>query len=240
MWSEAGKRAGFVIALCLTVGLVGYAWYVRSDVHTYLGARKLPEWKWWYAVPRPLPNTDDFGPAGTKLSYFGYEFKVPWKRIQKQWGDGTIIHVLFAANQDLTFVNPSRWQGRFLFSDVPADLRYETLSSILSATPADMCPLRSRPHFRRGWDLVQKKAIFLGHGGPFQIFTVDLNRFRGFEIIAANGASIVFFDRGGREFSIAVSTGPGDQPRITQANIKQILQTFSPAPPDGPRDDFGP
>jgi hypothetical protein len=65
-------------------------------------AKKVPAVK---VVPRPLADYSVSDAPRTVLSYFGYEFEVPWNASfkQKGYGKGGLVSLQFESGQVLTF-----------------------------------------------------------------------------------------------------------------------------------------
>src|SRR5882757_5763976 len=73
-------------------------------------ARKLPGVK---VAPRPLADYSVSDASGTALSYFGYEFDVPWNASfkEKAFSKNGIVQIEFESGQNVTFIVPRNQSG---------------------------------------------------------------------------------------------------------------------------------
>ncbi len=79
-WKRVLTSLGIVVVACVTyLWLFGTQTFFALEAH--YTARKLPFVR---RIPVPLPDLSVSRVAGTTLSYFGYEFEVPWTDIDTE------------------------------------------------------------------------------------------------------------------------------------------------------------
>jgi hypothetical protein len=183
---------------------------------------------------------------GRKLSYFGYEFEVPWDDLDqgkmKQVGKGQLIAfrsgnaLLFSKAAPKEFVQTflsttkvgpdkvrSLWGEEALRSD------YSLHLLILEATPGEVSLFTRREDAVRSSMLILFKGIMTPRGGESGIFRVRTDRFQGFQYGDPQARPKllnvdIFADDGGLSFAFA-QKGQGLSPAITQAEINRVIQT---------------
>ena len=74
------RRIVVTVALTVTIIFVGVSWVALVALSFY-AARKVPPVA--RVVPTDLKDTSVSEAPGTKLSYFGYEFEVPWSDLDE-------------------------------------------------------------------------------------------------------------------------------------------------------------
>lgn len=226
--------------------MLGCGIYFGPQIHVYLELRHIMGPRSLGEVPRPLADTTMSKSPGTTLLYFGYRFEVPWVGIRKETNEGRWVTVFFKAGQEVSFFNPNYFQDDTLLGDAkwqpevfreafgthPAGSKYAHLKAALSMSPSRLSPFRSRRHFAQDRVYLETKGLWLEHSGLIDIFTVQTTAYKGFEtsgISHDGGAAVTLFDAADREFHIAVSRASSSAPKLTQAEINRIIQTFGPA-----------
>jgi hypothetical protein len=187
---------------------------------------------------------------GQRLSYFGYEFEVPWDIDQektKQTGKMQLIvfrsgnAILFsrAAPKEFvqTFLTTTKVDPekvRNLWGEEALESDYSLHRLILEATPGEVTMFTRREDAVRSSMLILFKGIMTPRGGESGIFRVRTGEFRGFQYgdPQARPKSLnveIFADDGGLGFVFA-QRSEGLFPAITQAEINRVIQTVRKIP----------
>jgi hypothetical protein len=209
-------------------------------------------WKFPVVRKTPVELTDlSVSQApGQRISYFGYEFDVPWEIDQEKTKQtGKMELVAFRSGNALLFskaapkefvrtflsatkVNPDKvrnlWGEDVLASD------YSLYRFILEATPPQVTLFTRREDAVRNSMLILFKGIMTPRGGESGIFRVRTDKFRGFQYgdPQARPKSLnveIFADDGGLSFAFA-QRGEGPASAITQAEINRVIQTVHRIP----------
>jgi hypothetical protein len=209
-------------------------------------------WKFPVAKETPVELTDlSISQAqGPRLSYFGYEFEVPWDIDQEKTKQtGKMEHIAFHSGNALLFSKaaPKEFVQTFLSStrvdpnNVRKLLGEEALESdyslhrlILEATPGQVTLFTRREDVVRNSMLLLFKGVMMPRGGESGIFRVRTGKFQGFQYgdPQARPKSLnveIFADDGGLSFAFAQRSG-GPAPAITQAEINRVVQTVRKIP----------
>ena len=196
-------------------------------------------------TPKELTDLSVSQAPGQKLSYFGYEFEVPWdldEQKTKQIGKMELIAfrsgnaILFskAAPREFvqtflssTKVDPDKvrnfWGEEALESD------YSLHRLILEATPGQVTLFTRREDAARGAMLLVMKGIMIPRSGESGVFRLRTGKFQGFQYgdPQARPKSLnveIFADDGGLSFAFA-QKAEGTALAITQAEINRVVQT---------------
>lgn len=247
------RHSAWAAGLCAVfLGVLGCGLYFGGQIKFCYEVRRITGPPALWASPQPLDDTTVSPAPGTTLAYFGYRFEVPWVGIRKETNEGRWVRVFFKSGQEVSFFNPNYFQYDTLLGDAkwqpevfreafgahPAGSKYEHLKAALSMSPSRLSPFRSRRHFAQDRVYLETKALWLEHSGLIDIFTVQTTAYKGFEtsgISHDGGAAVTLFDAADRQFHIAVSRASSSAPKLTQAEINRVIQTFGPAP-SGPPD----
>src|SRR5713101_4612556 len=213
-------------------------------------------WKFPLVWKTPMELTDlSISQApGQRLSYFGYEFEVPWSDLDegkmKRMGKGQLIAfrsgnailVLRAAPKEFvqTFLSTTKVgpdNVRNLWGEEALESDYSLHRLILEATPGEVTLFTRREDAVRSSMLVLFKGIMTPRGGESGIFRVRTDKFQGFQYgdPQARPKSLnveIFADDGGLGFVFA-QRGEGLFPAITQAEINRVIQTVRKIPERG-------
>jgi hypothetical protein len=195
------------------------------------------------STPRDLPDLTVSSKSGQKLSYFGYEFEVPWEVDEaKTKQTGKMQLVAFRSGNALLFsrMAPKEFVDTFLKTD-PQGLRrlyeedalasdYSLHRLILEATPASVGLLTPRKEAAGRAMLLVFKGIMVPRGGESGIFRVRTKDFQGFQYgdPQQRPKSVdveIFADDGGLAF-IFTQQEKGAVPAITQAEINGTIQSL--------------
>jgi hypothetical protein len=228
---------GAIVLLCVL-----YAWFFGLQTMALFETRKLarraPIVK---ETPRPLPDTSISWPPGTKLSYFGYEFEVPWsdlddpktkrggKNVVLTFRSGRLLRVGIAqprefVNTILEQINPQSF--RQFYGDLPLQSDYAMWSLIANATPEKVNLLSSQQEAVGIPMLLVIKAIAVPEESA--IYSLQTDEFKGFQFgdPERHPRHIVvdlFADDGGLEFAFFGEPGQ-NRLEISQAEINCVVQ----------------
>jgi hypothetical protein len=188
--------------------------------------------------------------SGQRLSYFGYEFEVPWDIDQektKQIGKMELIAfrsgnaILFsrAAPKEFvqTFLSATKVDQdkvRRLWGEEALKSDYSLHRLILEATPGEVSLFTRREDAVRSSMLILFKGIMMPRDGESGIFRVRTDKFRGFQYgdpqMRPKSLNVeIFADDGGLYFVFA-QRSEGPAPAITQAEINRVIQTVRKIP----------
>ena len=237
------------ILLGLGVAVLGCGAYIwLFGVQTALAlearyvARKMPVvWN----LPAKLPDSSVSRSPGKKLSYFGYEFEVPWDDIDeaksRTIGERKAIIAFHSGNAmsvwsgpPREFVNSVVSMGtdrdafRQMYGDEALRSDYELNRLMLTTTPDKITPFISKKRAVSQSMLVLMKGISAPRGADSGIFAVSADGFRGFQYGHPPDSywfSVeLFSESGSLDFTFAQkANGPTV---IAQKDINRILQTL--------------
>jgi hypothetical protein len=213
-------------------------------------------WKFPAVRKAPVELTDlSVSPAmGQKLSYFGYEFEVPWDDLDegktKQIGAIQLIvfrsgnAILFSRMAPREFVETflantkiDRNNFRKLCGDGALESDYSLKRLILEVTPGQINLMTPRPEAARGAMLLVMKGVMIPRGGESGIFRVRSGNFQGFQfgdpLSRPKAMSVeIFGEEGGLSFIFAQkekAAGLG----IAQGEMNRVVQTARKIPAEG-------
>jgi hypothetical protein len=233
-------RVGILIAfLTLLFSLLGPP--IGIFVMTRLEARKVPALK---VAPLKLADYSVSNSSGTTLSYFGYEFDVPWNANFKQKVGKNLAEVQFESGQYVVFIVPENQSGllteivedhslnmgnlRLVFGDLMKRSAYDQYGVLLNTTPEGIQAFGPRAEAVRGVTLLTIKAIAFGPGLESGAFSFDLPGKRGFQIgdpQKSKRVDLEVFDTAGHH--IEISCGPTNgNVRFSQPELNRILTSI--------------
>jgi hypothetical protein len=242
------KRKRILIALGIAV-LVGgtYLWLfgvqtISSLIVRYT-CRKMPDVS---KTPIPLPDSSISSVPHRKMSYFGYEFEVPWDDIDEQKGKtaGTIRVTSFSSGNAFWFSTfpPKEFVNtvmkstkldsqsyRQLYGDDAFASDYAFHQKMLQITPSEITPFVSRRQAMAGQMLLLVKAISMPKATS-GIFSIRAPGFEGFQFEDPQSRPFrisdeLFSDDGGIELIFYQKVG-GSVPAISQPEINRILRSI--------------
>lgn len=246
------KRKRILIALGIAVIVAGiYLWLFSVQTMTALMVRyqfrNMPDVA---KTPAALTDSSISDVSHKRVSYFGYEFELPWDDLDEQ-KDKTAgqIHTsyfhsgntfLFSAFPPKEFVNELMESGKLdprgfrqLYGDEAFESDYGLHKKILQITPSEITPFISRRQAVVGTTLLVIKAITMpkADSGIFVIQTQDL---RGFQFESPQGRPSRITDElyssdGGIDL-IFFQKGAGSAPSISQAEINRVIQSVHKVP----------
>jgi hypothetical protein len=233
-------RVGILIAL-LTVLLNLLGPPIGILVTTRMEARKVPAVK---VAPQELADYSVSNSSGTTLSYFGYEFDVPWTANFKQKVGKNLVEVQFESGQNVIFIVPENQGGllteivedrslnmgdlRLVFGDLMKRSAYDQYGVLLNTTPESIQAFGPRAEAVRGVTLLTIKAIAFGPGLESGAFSFDLHAKRGFQIGAPQKSKRVdleVFDTAGHHVEILCGSTNGNI-RFSQPELNRILASL--------------
>jgi hypothetical protein len=191
---------------------------------------------------RPLADYSVSDSPGTKLSYFGYEFEVPWHTSVKEKKVGqNVMELKFDSGQNLIFIVPANQTGllteivqdqslqvkdlQFVFGDLMNRSAYDQYGTLLNTTPQSIRAFGPRSEAIRGVTLLTIKAIAFGPGLESGAFSFDVPGKRGFQIgdpQKSKRVDLEVFDSAGHHIEILCGSTNG----FSQAEINRIVMSL--------------
>jgi hypothetical protein len=234
-------RVGILIAfLTVLINLLGPP--IGIVVTTRMEARRVPAVK---IATQALSDYSVSDAPGTTLSYFGYEFEVPWNASFKERTVGnTLVQLKFQSGQDVLFIVPANQGGllteivqnqslkmgdlQLVFGDLVNRSAYDQYGVLLNTTPQSIRAFGPRADAVRGVTLLTIKAIAVGRGLETGAFSFALTGKRGFQIGDPQKSSRVdleVFDSTGHHIEILCSTTNG-RGRFSQSELNRMLTSL--------------
>jgi hypothetical protein len=243
------KRKRTLISLGVATVLCGtYLWFFGVQTFMALEARNVarntPVVR---RIPVELPDLSISRTPGKKLSYFGYEFEVPWDDIDQAksrivganraiiaFRSGNALSVWSGSPHE--FVNTTLSSGKInrdtfrkIYGDAALESDYSFQRIILEATPNKITPLMPKELAISQAMLLVMKAISLPSGADSGIFAVTTGEFHGFQFgqpqSSPRGINVeLYSDNASLAFIFSKKlNGPIV---ITQPDINRVLQTI--------------
>jgi hypothetical protein len=234
-------RVGILIAfLAVVIDLLGPP--ISIFLTTRMETRKVPAVK---IATRVLSDYSVSDAPGMKLSYFGYEFEVPWNASFKEKIVGkTLVQLKFQSGQDVLFIVPSGQGGllteivqdqslkmgrlQLVFGDLMNRSAYDQYGVLLNTTPQSIRAFGPRAEAVRGVTLLTIKAIAFGPGLETGAFSFVLPGKRGFQIgdpRKSRRVDLEVFDSTGHHIEILCGSTNGSI-RFSQPELNRILSTL--------------
>jgi len=246
-WRRILTRLGIGLAIVVAV-LYAYVFFFGGPF--FLIKRGFKDPVMWRA-PAPLPDLTISMAPGMKLSYFGWEFEVPWndldpnksKTIGKppwQWqligfrSGMQIVFIRHPAHEWLKLLREHKVSEKELsalsklLGVQASSSEYAFTRAALETTPDQLTPFTLRREGVRLAILLLFKSLQIGvlfHKSA--IFMIDTTAFRGFQYGDPQGhqreiEDVLYADSGGVEFWF--NPCPPKQ-EISQAEINRVIQT---------------
>jgi hypothetical protein len=247
-------RARILIGLFVVLLLcVAYLWFFGFQTLILLEARyltrKAPATK---LAPAQLTDLSISRSPGRKLSYFGYEFEVPWNDVDEAKSgpipDTNKAMIVFQSGNSL-----SVWHGspraflnqvlsndkidqntlRRIVGDEALQSDYALYRTLLQVTPDKMTPFQSQSDAANQALLLLVKGFCMPPGADSGVFAVSAGEFSGFQFGRAQNQS---GEVSVRLFSATSSLNfifrqpAGGPVAISQPDVNRILQTLHKAP----------
>lgn len=202
-------------------------------------------------APRPLGDYSVSASPTTALSYFGYEFEVPWNVAFKvKGGKAGIVALQFDSGQSLVFNAPTNQGGlftelvqdrsmnmanwRIILGDLSNRSAYDQEAVLLSTTPESVRAFGPRAEAVRGATLLTIKAIAVGPGLPTGVFSFQVEDKRGFQIgdpRKSKRVDLEVFGMGGHHVEVFFFAGK-DSAQLSQSEINRVLISLHPVATD--------
>ena len=242
-WKRVLISLGFVIVACVT-----YLWFFGAQTFLVLEAhnvsRKLPFVK---LTPTELTDLSISQAPGMNLSYFGYEFEVPWTDIDqdktKIFGGNKAI-IAFRSGNALSiwsgppheFMNGVFEQGKIdrgtfqkVYGDEALRSDYNFMRLILDTTPERITVLSSEKTAMSQGALLMVKAICVPGDPNSGIFAVQGKELRGFQYGRPQNPpkrlSVELFPENGH-VELLFGQKENGPTVISQADINRVVQTI--------------
>jgi len=202
--------------------------------------------------PRPLSNYSKPDAPGAVVSYFGYEFEVPWKKDFKEKGivRSGLVQLESRSGQNLTFIAPENQNGlltemvqdesmhmknlQVVFGDLVNHSAFDQYAALLNTTPSTIRAFGPRAEATRGMTLLTMKALAFGPGMETGVFSFELPDKRGFQIgdpSKSNRVDFEVFDMEGHHLEI-ICIALKDSARFSQPELNQVLTSLHAFAPE--------
>jgi hypothetical protein len=197
-------------------------------------------------APIALADHSVSNSPGRTLSYFGYEFAVPWNVEFKErvLDKSALVQLKFESGQDLIFAVPVNQAGlltevaedrslkmgylRLVFGDLMKRSAYEQYEALLNTTPQNIRAFGPRAEAARGVALLTIKAIAFGPRLESGIFTFALPDKHGFQIgdpQKSRRVDLEVFDSAGHHVEILCGS-TNSSIRLSQSELNRILTSL--------------
>jgi hypothetical protein len=224
----------FIWLFGVQTGCVLQAWNI---------GRKVPEVK---NTPRDLTDLSVNSSSGTRLSYFGYTFEIPWNDVDdaksKKIGSMQVLAFHSGMAMVISSVSPREFveliakesggeevlRREYGAEIVSSDFNFYRV--MLSTTPASVRVFGSRQDAISAFLLVFTKATSVPQPASSGIYSIHTPIFQGFQFGEPHhGAGKVIVDlwdeKGGIELHL-LCFGKCSAPAITQADLNRISQSM--------------
>ena len=243
-------RARVLIGLFVVLLLcVAYLWFFGFQTLILLEARFLTRKAPAVSLaPAPLQDLSISRSAGRKLSYFGYEFEVPWNDVDEAKSgvnaDKNKVMIVFQSGNTL-----SVWHGspraflntvlsndkidqntlRRIVGDEALQSDFALYRTILQMTPEKMTPFESQTDAANQALLLLVKGFSMPPGADSGVFTVTAGEFSGFQFGRPQNqfseVSVRLFSNSS-SLNFIFKQNPGSPAVISQSDINRLLQTL--------------
>jgi len=216
----------------------------------YMTRREAKAFPYINVTPQPLKDSSVSSAPGKMISYFGYEFTVPWNTNFKEVapaGNG-FVALKFESGTSMTFQIATDQDG--LLSEIVKDPKlnmkslqdgfpdllkrsaYDQYDALYSVTPASIHAFGPRVEATRGMLLLTLKLMAAPAGLESGMFRFEFPGMHGFQIgdpQKTNRTTLDIFDINGHNVEISLFTR--DANRLSQPELNRILATLHAAPP---------
>ncbi len=245
-WMRVLVGLGIAVLAC---GI--YLWFFGVQTFSALEARyiarKMPVVK---KVPVELPDLSVSQASGKKLSYFGYEFEVPWDDIDEvksrtiggnkaiiAFKSGNVLSVWSGSPRE--FVNTVLSSGKIdqdtfrqIYGDEALQSDYALHRIMLETTPDEITPFVSKRDAISRAVLLVMKGISSPRGSESGVFSVKAGEFTGFQygrpLNPPGGLSVELFAASG-SLDFIFGQRVNGSTVISQPDINRILYTLHKA-----------
>jgi hypothetical protein len=246
-WKRVLISFGIVIVACVTyLWLFGTQTFFVLEAHS--AAQKLPFVK---LTPIELTDLSVSQAPGMKLSYFGYEFEIPWTDIDKEKtkviGGNKAIFVFRSGNALSVWSGPphefmnglleqekiDRETFRKVYGDEVLRSDYNFMRLILETTPDKITLLSTKKTAVSQGLLLTVKAICVPGDPNSGIFAVQGKKFKGFQYGRPQSPpkhlSVELFPEDGH-LDLLFGQKENGPTVISQADINRVVQTIHKVP----------
>jgi hypothetical protein len=199
-----------------------------------------------WVAPQPLADYSVSSAPTLALSYFGYEFEVPWNAgfKVKAIGKGGLVQLQFDSGQNITFIVPGNQSGllseivqdrslnmanlQLFLGDLTNSSAYDQQAALLSTTPKSVRAFGPRTQAVRGVTLLTLKAIAVGPGLATGVFSFEFPDKRGFQIgdpQKSKRVDLEVFGMGGHHVEMILFAGKASA-SLSQAEINRIITSL--------------
>ena len=203
--------------------------------------KTLPHDQSLYAMPEQLISTESSEGLGTTLSYFGYQFEVPWIGVENQYQGPSLVVVRFNSGQVVMFQNPMETlkilkATRKVFEawgNTAALSNYSAYDYVLHVTPRQMSVFMPRQEAVRVAALLPIKYAF-AYKSESGLYSFDWANIKGFQCGSPGLTRTIIvnaFDRNDAPIQLIFSTKDGSQAVLSQSDINRVLTTIRLSPP---------
>jgi hypothetical protein len=217
-------------------------WYVRQEAAHNPGAAM---------IPTPLRDTSISTTPGTTVTFFGYQFELPWQGPVAVKNPGDYLAVAYPSSGQITvgFFNPAKNEG--LVKAMRDDLKkrgmdprnfdallgaqsdYEMERAIWYTTPAQLSLLfpRRKEVFAATRLMIKGVEEREARTGVYAFAIGTLHGFQFGDPARANSIHIDAFDDQDQKFEFLFGSKSGFTSALKQGEINRVLQTLLPASP---------
>jgi hypothetical protein len=234
----------FVLSLVLVYALI----FGRATLFVWNEKKEAAKNPALAIVPVPLPDTSISNAQGTTVSFFGYQFEVPWQvSIQKERESFAAFVISQSGQQGISFINPARTPGfvKMMKDDLGPQFGYLTLlyggqatrsdydfvRAVLNSSPSQLSIVMPRSNEVRAANLLLMKEAEI-NGAETGLYSFEFGRLRGFQRgdpARSKGVNIEAFDAENHKFKFVFGNKAGPNAGLTQGDINRVLQTLRPA-----------
>ena len=230
--------------------LLAYAFlFGPQTLATYFARKTARELPVMNQVPAQIQDLSISKAYGTKLSYFGYEFEVPWEDVDKTktrvldesravvaFQSGNALSIFVGGPHDfvddvLKMAKTNRANFDSAYGEGVAESDYAFNRVILAAKPLDMNPFMSRRLAASRGFLLTLKAISIPGSAVSGIFEVRTPLFQGFQFGQPSGSAgrinLDLYTKDSAIEMIFVQKKNGPAP-IHQSDINRVIATLHP------------
>jgi hypothetical protein len=246
------KRKHTLVTLGVAVIACGiYLWFFGAQSgDTLLACYEYHKFPDVAKIPVPLPDLSISNVPHRQVSYFGYQFELPWDDVdeQKSKTAGTIHVTAFQSGNAFWFstfppkdfvneimkgsnLDPQRF--RQVYGDNAFESDYGFHRLMLGTTPSEITPFVSRRQVVVASMLLLFKATSMPKADS-GIFTIQAPGFQGFQFENPQAHPFKITDElysndGGIDVMF-IQKVDGSIPTISQAEINRVIQSIRPVP----------
>jgi hypothetical protein len=234
----------FLIASGIVLPVVTYLWFFWFQtlmvIQTRYSYRNIPIAS---MVPVELSDHSVSSGTGTTLSYFGYQFEVPWQDVDTENIQGkTMVLIPFRSGLDIlvghgsthdlkdTIIANTKVDSRHFrtaYGDAAAQSDYNFLRLTLNATPSEVRLFEPKEDVVRHSTLLLFKAMLVP--GDTGIFQIRAKEFRGFQYGDPSKhpkkVTVALYTADGL-LEVSFARQDGRPLTLSQADINRAIQTM--------------